>query len=191
MTALAHEIATPGPAADFGASLRAHLPVIDTERLRLRAPMLEDFDTYARIIDGPGGKFLVDGPSRESAWFDFVQMTATWLLRGHGNWAVEDRATGDLIGFVLLGFEPGDLEPELGYMFLPEAEGRGLAYEAATAAREYGFGPAGFETLVSSIDHGNDRSVRLATRLGGVRDTDTEAAHDHVVMIYRYRRADA
>ena len=35
----------------------------------------------------------------------------------------------------MLGFEPGDKEVELGFLFRPMAEGRGLAEEAARLAR--------------------------------------------------------
>lgn len=187
MTPLPHEIPRPGPAADFGASLRAMLPVIETERLRLRAPELEDFDIYARIVAGPGGAFLIEAPSREAAWSDFMQMTATWLLRGHGAWMVERRDTGEAIGFVLIGFEPGDREPELGYMFLPDGQGKGFASEATSAARDYGFGPAGFDTLVSYIDTANSRSIALAERLGAFPDTPADW-DDPDSVIYRHQR---
>ena len=183
-----HEQSLSGPAADFGATLRAALPVLETKRLRLRAPRIEDFEAYAQIATSPRGSFILDEPTREAAWFDFAHMTATWLLRGHGLWAVEMKASEDLLGFVLLGFEPGDHEPELGYMFLPAAEGQGFAAEAAAAAKAHGL--AVLPSLVSTIDYDNVRSIALAERLGGVRDRAAEAAHDHAIQVYRYAKGD-
>ena len=104
-----------------------------------------------------------------------MQITGTWLLRGHGVWTLEDRETRDVLGFVLIGFEPGDREPELGYMLRASAEGRGLAFEACQAVRDYAFGALELPGIVSYVHHGNDRSIRLAKRLGAVRDTTAEA----------------
>jgi RimJ/RimL family protein N-acetyltransferase len=187
MTLRPHEIAATGPAAAFAARLQSALPVLDTDRLRLRAPRIEDFATYAAIGESDRGRYLVeDNSDRDALWLDFAQMVACWLLRGHGVWTVETRADATAIGFVLLGFEPGDHEPELGYLFLPEAEGRGYAQEAARAARTYAFDTLGLKTLVSTIDHDNARSIRLAQRLGATRDTAAEAAHGHAIQVYRH-----
>ena len=191
MTLLPHERPATGPAAAFAARLAAELPVIETERLRLRAPRIEDFDAYAEIATGPAGHFVIDEPTRENAWFDFTQMTATWLLRGHGLWSVETRDTNELLGFVLLGFEPGDHEPELGYMFRDSATGKGYATEAARAARAHAFDALAMPTLVSTIDHDNTASHALATRLGATRDPKAEAAHGNAIRVYRYTAEEA
>jgi len=180
-----HEIATPGPAADVAAALRARLPVIETERLRLRAPVIEDFPVYAEITTGPRGIHVLEAPDREAAWLDFTQMIATWLLRGHGLWTVEDHA-GEVQGFVLIGFEPGDHEPELGFLVRERAEGKGIAAEAATAARQWAYDTAGLATIVSTVDHGNARSCALAERLGATRDPAAETAHDNAIRVYRH-----
>ncbi len=180
------EIPAAGPAAAFAARMQAMLPVLDTEGLRLRAPAIADFPTYAEIALSPRDGYLVAEPTHDAAWLDFCQMVATWTLRGHGVWTVEARADGAVTGFVLLGFEPGDHEPELGYMFRPEAEGRGLAREAAEAARDHAFGTLGLPSLVSTIDHDNARSARLAERLGALRDARAEAAHGDAIRVYRH-----
>lgn len=187
MTRRPHEIAATGPAAEFAARLQSALPVLETERLTLRAPRIEDFEAYAAIGESDRGRYLVaDNSDRDALWLDFAQMVACWLLRGHGVWTVETRADAKAIGFVLLGFEPGDHEPELGYLFLPEAEGQGYAQEATRAARAYAFDTLGLKTLVSTIDHGNARSIRLAERLGATRDAAAEAAHNHAIQVFRH-----
>lgn len=189
----AHEIAGSGPAAVFAAQLQASLPVIETARLRLRAPTIADFADYADIACGPRGAGLGDdGPmGRADAWYDFANMVSAWMLRGHGLWTVEARDGGATLGFVVLGFEPGDHEPELGYMFSAGAEGKGYAHEAAEAARAFAFGKLGFATLVSTIAPDNARSCTLAERLGGTRDARAEAAHGDAIRVYRYRPEEA
>jgi RimJ/RimL family protein N-acetyltransferase len=169
MTAAPHMRAIPGPAADFGGALRARLPRIETERCILRAPVLEDAPAWQAIMV-PDAKGHLGGPyTADEAFTEFAATVGLWLLRGHGLWTVTDRA-GAVLGFVLIGFEPGDPAPELGWLFLPEAQGKGLAAEAAAAARAQGFGPMGLPELISCIDPANAPSRRLAERLGARRD---------------------
>ena len=187
-----HEIATPGPAADAAARMQAALPRLETARLILRAPRLEDFEIYARIGASDRGRHLVaDNTDRAALWLDFTQMVATWLLRGHGVWTVEARTDGAVLGFVLIGFEPGDHEPELGYLFRETAEGRGYAQEAATAARDHALTTLALPGLVSTINPDNARSIRLATRLGAARDFPAEAAHGNTIRVYRHPTPEA
>ena len=184
----AHERPATGRAAEFAVALSAHLPVLETARLRLRAPRMADFPAYAEIAATPRGRYIFDHPNRRDAWLDFMQMTATWLLRGHGLWTVEPKAGGDVLGFVVLGLEEGDHEEELGYMFREVAEGHGYAGEAAEAARTYAFETLGWETLVSTIDPENTASIRLAERMGAARDAAAERAHGDTIHVYRHRK---
>ncbi len=185
-----HEVPTPGPAAGFGAELRGRLPVLETARLRLRAPVLEDFPLWAEIFCGPEGPMLGGPFTRDEVFREFAGAVGMWLLRGHGPWTVETRAgedlAGEALGFVLIGFEPGDREPELGMMFAQAARGKGYAAEAARAARDHAFGAMGLPSLVSYIDPANAPSQRLAARLGTVRDGSVDEAE-----VWRHREGAA
>ena len=165
-----HERPPTGPTAALASGMQAMIPVIETARLRLRAPRIEDFGTYADIAGGARSEGIGGPMSRAEAWADFMQVMGTWLLRGHGGWTIEDRETADVLGFVLIGFEPGDQEPELGFMLTGEAEGRGIAAEAARAARDHGFGPFGLGSMVSYVSMDNARSIALVRRIGGELD---------------------
>ena len=171
-----HERPTPGPAADFAATLAAQLPVIETARLRLRAPALSDFDAWAEIFTGPAGPHLGGPFDRDDAFTEFAATCGLWLLRGHGLWTVEPKSGGAVLGFVLIGFEPGDQEPELGYLFRQAAEGQGYATEAAAAMRDHAFRVLELDRLVSYIDPENARSTRVAERLGATRVGDFDGA---------------
>ncbi|MEQ8898837.1 MAG: GNAT family N-acetyltransferase [Roseovarius sp.] len=171
-----HETAPSGPTADLAARFQALIPVLETDRLILRAPRIEDFDGFATMVCGERGTYFGHPGTRADAWQGFMQITGTWALRGHGAWAVTDRATGTLLGFVQLGAEPGDLEPELGWIVSAEAEGKGIAHEAAEAVRAHALGAFALPSLVSYIDARNTRSCTLADRLGARRDPAAEAA---------------
>lgn len=177
------ETPATGPAAALADALQAQLPVLRTDRLILRAPRISDFPTYADIALGPRGTHL-QIETRADAWYDFCAMVANWLLRGHGVWTIEAASDAAVLGFVLLGFEPGDEAPELGYMLTDAAEGQGIAFEAAQAARAYAFDTLGLPDLLSYVDAQNSRSIALTERLGAVRD----GQFDYVeAPTYRYR----
>lgn len=183
-----HEEPTPGPAVGIAHAFAANVPVIRTSRMVLRAVRLDDFPGYASILCTDRGRFAGGPLSRDDAWSDFAALTAGWVLHGHGGWAVAETTTGDLLGFVLLGLEPGDAEIELGYLFLEEAEGQGFATEAAAAARDWAFNTLGLRTFVSYIASKNARSIALAKRLGAVEDTPRDWPKGNVV--YRHARPD-
>ncbi len=183
-----HEEPTPGPAIGIAHAFAANVPVIRTGRLILRAVRLEDFPGYASILCTDHGRFAGGPLSREEAWSDFIALSAGWALHGHGGWAVTGTAKGNLLGFVLLGLEPGDVEIELGYLFLEDAEGQGFATEAAAAARDWAFNTLNLQTFVSYIAGKNSRSIALAKRLGAVEDTPREWPRGNVV--YRHAKQD-
>ena len=79
-----HETPIPGRAAEFAAMLGAQLPVIETARLRLRGPRLDDFDAWAEIFTGPAGPHLGGPFDRDAAFTEFAATCGLWLLRGHG-----------------------------------------------------------------------------------------------------------
>ena len=169
MTAAWQQSST-GPTADRVAALAALIPVVETPRLRLRAPRIEDFETYiACLLDAD------DTP--EETWLDFNQMVASWPLRGFGPWTIEtpDRRP---IGLVPLDHEFGDPEPEIGWFLTPAVRGQGLATEAARAVRDFGRDEAKLPSLVSYIHDGNTASMNVARKLGASRDANSEAALD-------------
>ena len=187
MTAFACEMPSRGMAGTLAARFASLVPVLTTDRLILRAPDITDFPAYAAITCSPRGQWLGTDMTREASWYDFAAMTANWMLRGHGLWAVETRADASLVGFVVLGFEPGDAEPELGFMFTKVGEGQGYAFEAASAARAHAFDTLNLPGLVSYIFAENKRSIALAERLGALLDGSLAYEGDDVPsLVYRH-----
>lgn len=171
---------TPGPASETVAALTACIPVLRGHRVRLRATAVSDFDAYCDIICTDQGRHLGPLIGPEDAWYDFISLSANWALHGHGGWAVET-GTGDVAGFVMIGLEPGDLEPELGYLFRKTFEGKNFAFEAASLALAYAQSELSLPSLVSYIAPENTRSIALAKRLGAIKDGALDACD-----IYRH-----
>lgn len=164
-----------GPAAARAEALAAALPRIETERLILRAPALADWPVLEPIWTTDRSRYI-DGPyDGESAWLDFTQAVATWLLRGFGPLTITSKTDGAVLGLVVLGFEHGDPEPELGWLLTAGAEGQGYATEAARALLPEALALFGAGGFVSYIDPANHRSSRIAERLGARRDPSAEA----------------
>jgi RimJ/RimL family protein N-acetyltransferase len=98
---------------------------------------------------------------------------AHWDAYGFGFWAAESLApedAGALLGFI--GFAHPAFLPELaarveiGWRLGRRAWGRGLATEGAIAARDHAFDVVGLAELISIIHPDNERSRRVATKLG-------------------------
>lgn len=161
------------------------IPVLTTERLTLRAPHLTDFDAFADHCASPRATFE-DGPlDRDAAWNEFAAAAGSWLLHDFGAWSIEETATGAYLGEVLIQQPPTFPEPELGWTLMAQAEGKGIANEAARAARDWAFATRKLPTLVSYIAKGNARSIALAERLGATLDAAAPAPAE-TDLVYRH-----
>ncbi|AGT08149.1 GNAT family N-acetyltransferase [Paracoccus aminophilus] len=167
------------------AELSVHVPVIETERLILREPRLSDLDAVIAFGTSDRARF-VGGPMEPwQAWNSLMTGIGHWVVRGFGWWMVEDKASGKVAGRVGIGHHLDWPEPELGWHLYDGFEGRGLAYEAASAARNHAYSVMGFGPLISLIDHDNHRSASLARRLGAVPEGEFNVRGDACV-IYRH-----
>jgi len=150
-------------------------PLLDTERLILRAPRRGDFPPLGEVFMSERARYM-GGPMRLGvAWRDFAAGAGDWALNGYGNFVIEarDPACFDgarILGQIFLHHPPHFPEREMGWMTTPSAEGRGAAFEAATAVRLWAAKVLGGPALVSYIAAANARSIALAERLGARRD---------------------
>jgi RimJ/RimL family protein N-acetyltransferase len=160
-------------------------PTLTTDRLVLRAHRLEDFAPIAALFETDRSRYM-DGPRKPAeVWRGFAGDVGQWPLLGYGAWAITLR-DGTYVGQVGLNRPLDFPEDELGWLVFDGYEGRGYAYEAAVAARDFAFGAAGLKTLVSYIDPDNTRSLRLAERLGAVRDPSAATPNGDPCLVYRH-----
>ncbi len=180
----------PGPGARAAARLGGRVPVIDTRRLQLRAPRVYDFDPFAAIYCSDRAQYMGGPFTRAEAWAEFTGYTALWLLHGHGLWTIDAQTTPSA-GFVLLGYEYDDPEPELGIFLTERAEGQGYAQEALEAARSHAFDALAWDSVASFVDPGNTRCIALMERAGAARDAKAETALSDETLVYRHYRGSA
>ena len=152
------------------------IPMLETERLVLRARRLEDFDAFAAIWASQSVVRFVGGVtlSREGAWVRFLRQEGHWHLLGYGYFAVEDKATGRFIGEV--GFQDmrREIVPsieglmEAGWILAEEAQGKGLAEEAMRAALAWADAHGTGDRIACIIHPDHAGSLRVAEKLGFV-----------------------
>lgn len=166
-------------------------PVLETERLILRAPDMRDWPAFADFMLSERSQFVRRPETdRRLAWRAFGHWIGHWVMRGFGQFVFTDRATGATLGATGNWFPEGWPEREIGWMvFTPEAEGKGYASEAARAVLSHSFGTLGWDTAVSYIAPANTPSIALAERLGARLDPDAQSPFpDQGLLVYRHPR---
>lgn len=161
-------------------------PTLQTARLTLRPQAMADFPAYAAFLASDRASFMGGPIPASRAWDWFCSDVAQWELSGWGGLVVIDTASGRTVGQVTIAQPPHFPETELGWFAMADGEGRGLIKEAATAMRDWAFGPRGLKTLVSYVDHANARSIRLAERLGATRDASASTPHGNDCLVFRH-----
>ncbi|SPJ24460.1 GNAT family N-acetyltransferase [Palleronia abyssalis] len=167
------------------------IPRIETGDLVLRAPQATDLDAHAAFRASDRSR-AVGGPwqDRASAWLHLCSAAGQWVLRGYGRWIVADRTTDAPLGLVGLHHPDDWPEPEIGWTVYAHAEGRGIAFAAAQAARAYAYDRLGWRTVISAVAPDNARSMALANRMGCTPD-GSFPFEDEVLTIMRHPAPEA
>jgi RimJ/RimL family protein N-acetyltransferase len=118
--------------------------------------------------------------SREDQEAGFERIQQYQRDFGHTFWVVEERASGELLGFCGLkrvnspGAEAIADMPEVGWRLRESAWGKGIAKEAAMASLDLAFGRFGYGEVVAITVEGNGASQGLMRRLGMTRRRDLD-----------------
>ncbi len=166
------------------------LPMIETERLILRPPKAADNLAYAEFFLSERARYVGRATNRFQAWKTFAMDAGHWFLHGYGPWVVTRKGSDRAVASVGCWHPEMFPERELGWLAFDGAEGEGIAYEAALAARAHDYETHGVSTLVSYVHRDNARSIRLAERLGAVVDPDAPSS-DPEDLVYRHPAPEA
>ncbi|PIE11734.1 MAG: GNAT family N-acetyltransferase [Rhodobacterales bacterium] len=153
-----------------------HTPVLETERLTLRAPGAADMDAMLGFLKSDFAVFYGGPMSDSDAWNKFASYAGQWLLRGYGFFAVTLKSTGETVGMAGPHHPAHFPEPEMSWLLTdPRHEGKGYATEACRAVLSHLFQDLGWTSVVSYIDTANAASRALALRLGARLDADAQS----------------
>jgi RimJ/RimL family protein N-acetyltransferase len=134
------------------------IPVLETERLTLRAPRHEDIKAIAVLAND---RRIAENTARIPHPYgvdDAKQFVATVNARD-GEVCFVILLDGNLIG--ACGIDPRDDAPDLGYWLGARYWGRGFATEAVRAVIDHAFGDLQHETLQAGARVSNPASRRV------------------------------
>lgn len=149
-------------------------PVLETERLILRAPTAADEDAVFELYSDPlVAEFDDFEPYADRARAaGYAERVAEGYRRGEVvRWSIYLRSGGPMLGSCGLdGFDGENLRAELGYDLLRRAWNRGYAAEAVAAVVRFGFAALGLHRVEAFVTPGNEGSCRVLEKNGFVRE---------------------
>lgn len=160
---------------------------LETGRLRIRNWQDSEADRafFHRVNnDEQVMRFFPWRLSRPEADAKLVQILARSAEVGFG-WAVAEMSdTGEPVGFTGLSLlrddSVGDSGVEIGWRFVPESWGKGLASEAARALLAHGFDDLGLDRIIAFAVTDNAASIAVMKRIGMTARPDLDFDHPGV-----------
>jgi RimJ/RimL family protein N-acetyltransferase len=147
--------------------------VAETARLRLRDWTDEDEHRFYQIMNSPAVMQHLGGQQTPEEWNRaFNRISGFSRDFGHTFWIVEEKATGEILGFCGLkrvnapGAGALTGMPEIGWRLRESAWGRGIAKESAIASLDLAFGRFGYDRVIAMTIPPNRDSSGLMERLG-------------------------
>jgi len=149
------------------------MTLIESERLRLAPPGLDDFAATAEMFSDENVVTYIGAQplDRASAWTKFLRDVGHWTVEGFGLFSVFERQTGLYVGkvgharFERLPEDNGQAAIEMSWTLKSAFHGQGYATEAANAALDW-FDSRHRCRTFCIIAPANTPSLRLADRLG-------------------------
>jgi RimJ/RimL family protein N-acetyltransferase len=142
---------------------------LETDRLLLRQFRQSDHEPYAAMCaDAEVMRYIGTGVALApaDAWRSMAGILGHWALLGYGMFAIEVKDSGAFAGRTGFINPPGWPGFELGWGLAREQWGKGYAVESAKACLDYAFATLKRDRVLSLIRPENQRSIRVAERLG-------------------------
>jgi RimJ/RimL family protein N-acetyltransferase len=164
------------------------MTTLSTERLLLRLPTAGDAPFIVRLLNDPAWlQHIGDRGVRTEAdarAYITDRLLDSFRRHGLGLWVVEQRSNEVPLGLCgLLKRETLD-DVDIGFAFLPEARGLGIAQEAARCTLQHASASLGLRRIVAIASPGNFASARLLQRLGLSFERVIDQGHDHPLHLY-------
>ena len=144
-------------------------PIIETERLLLRKISQEDKHELFKLHSHPEVQKYTGEPVVTSI-VEIEEAIQTRIIDyekyGYGRWATFLKNDMQFVGWAGLAYLPEFDEIDLGYRFLPEYWGSGLATEASRAILKYGFDKLKLKQIIAIAMKENKASIRVMEKIG-------------------------
>lgn len=167
-------------------------PTIETPRLILRPHRLDDFETYAALWGNDDVVRYIGGSTStpEQTWARLLRAAGHWHHLGYGFLAIEEKASGRMIGETGFHEAKRDMKPsiegtlETGWLVSPAYHGKGYAFEAVKAIVDWGDQTFPERTMTAIIHPENGPSLKLAAKLG-FQECARAEYHGEVIVLSR------
>jgi len=143
--------------------------LIETERLLLRKITLDDKENLYKLHSHPDVQLYTGEPvveSMEEIEKAIQSRIENYEKYGYGRWATFLTDGMHFVGWAGLAYLPEFDEIDLGYRFLPEHWGLGIATEAAHAILMYGFDTLKMKKIIAIAMKEHKASIRVMEKIG-------------------------
>lgn len=143
--------------------------IIETDRLLIRPFRMDDIEpSYAMNLDPEVSKYTGDGGvvTKEEMERRIIEnVFGDYEKYGFGRLAVELKEENKFIGFTGLKYLEEIDEVDLGYRFMKEYWGKGIATESARPCLDLGFEMLGLSKIIAMTFPQNRGSIRVLEKL--------------------------
>ena len=147
---------------------------LESERLLLRQITPDDVDQIFALISNPETMKYIPRPlatTKDDA-MGHIKMIQDKIVSNEGiNWAITEKGNPKMIGIIghyRIRWE--HFRSEIGYMLLPEYQGKGIITEAIQLLVDYGFNEMNMHSLEAIIDPENTASARVLEKNNFVKE---------------------
>lgn len=149
-------------------------PNLETERLLLRRVSKNDVnEVFALRSDAETMKY-VPRPlvTTQNEALEHIALIDSKIESNEGiNWAITLKGSPKLIGIIgHYRIKPEHYRSEIGYMILPEFQGKGIVTEAVKAVVEYGFNEMHLHSIEAIIDPENTASAMVLEKNNFIKE---------------------
>ncbi len=164
--------------------------ILQTDRLILREITVDDAAFMIGLLNQPSFiKYIGDRGVRDlDGAREFIEnkYRQSYREHGYGLYMIELKDAGmtpiGMCGFVRRDTLPA---PDIGFALLPQFEGKGYAFESASAVMEYGRDTLGFDRVLAITTTDNESSGKLLTKLGFKLNGPAEIGNE-TLNLYSY-----
>ncbi|PXY42297.1 N-acetyltransferase [Flavobacterium cheongpyeongense] len=149
-------------------------PVIETERLLLRRITDDDVNEVFELRSNPETMKYIPRPlvkTTEDA-LGHIAMIEDKIVTNTGiNWGITLKGNPKLLGIIgYYRMQPENYRAEIGYMLLPEFNGKGIITEAVKHLIAYGFNDLKLHSIEAVIDPENFASEKVLQKCGFIKE---------------------
>ena len=155
--------------------------LFETDRLRVRLFRADDARVFNARFQADPDVLRYSGKPRNLAQTEgYVEQAIRWTQAnrdGYGMWAIEEKTSGALCGWISLGWHEGRETVETAYAIAKARWGKGLATEAVCGMLRYAFDDLGLVAVAAAIHPENRASIRVLEKAGFRKVEAADSSH--------------